>query len=133
MATAKVEASRYVKFGISSDVPYRLRSVQTGCPLLIDRVMFIPCATRGRAQDAEKALHKHFEPRSSSGEWFRFDDGKMDEFSEGVKVVMDSLFGEFWIAKYWKLGKPRHTMTGHGELILAGDRVLPALLASESR
>ena len=63
------EAGKYCKIGISDkSVEQRMKSVQTGCPVKIQRVW---CSRNiPDALDCEKILHNHFRHKNTSGEWF---------------------------------------------------------------
>lgn len=60
----------YFKVGISSNVPKRIGSVQTGCPLRIATVWAITTFNNGAAQDLEAKLKALLWPYWTVGEWF---------------------------------------------------------------
>ena len=65
-----MEAGEHCKIGISDrSVEQRKKSIQTGCPVKIQRVW---CSRNiPDALECEKILHNHFLKKRTSGEWFK--------------------------------------------------------------
>ena len=59
-----------VKIGITTDVEKRLRQLQTASPFKLYPVFISEKLTRSEAFAFESRMHREFEPRKMSGEWF---------------------------------------------------------------
>jgi len=82
-----------VKIGYASDVPYRIKNMQTGNPR---RLMFRFCIECLDQQDAllcERQAHKILRPYWIRGEWFS------DEVVSYAKIVMADIKGERLLIK----------------------------------
>lgn len=73
MVTADQGGKAFFKFGVSSSPTSRIDSVQTGCPVRIVEILFLPGFSRRAAQNAEREIHSMLAAYRSSGEWFCFD------------------------------------------------------------
>jgi hypothetical protein len=89
VVTAGPEA--YFKIGYSTHLAKRVSSVQVGCPLPINRVLWMPTFEIGPAIWLESALHERFRRRQTSGEWFMFDitsEADKRDFRDGCAEVI---------------------------------------------
>lgn len=86
MAAPHGEAT-FLKVGISSNLPGRLDSMQTACPIPITRVWAITAFSNGAAQVIEREMHKMLSAIRSQGEWF-----VADVTSAEHKVLVNSAF-----------------------------------------
>lgn len=99
--TAGPEA--YFKIGHSSDFASRIDAVQTGCPLPIDRVLWLPTDHHYNATALERALHQRFKSRHTHGEWFVFDLTESID-KEDFKAGCDEVLGAWrtdWAWRVW--------------------------------
>lgn len=91
VTTAGPEA--YFKIGVSGDIFLRIVQVQTGCPLPIERVLFLPTDDMMQARSLEGRLHARFDAFHTSGEWFMFniqDEAQKAEFHRGCAEVLET-------------------------------------------
>lgn len=99
ITTAGPEA--YFKIGISGNLDARIDAVQTGCPLPIERVLYLPTENMAQAKQFERSFHARFREHHSSGEWFAFDisdESQKAEFKRGCCDVLDpSVPGWKWV------------------------------------
>lgn len=58
------------KIGIASDIAKRIAQMQTGNPVQLTLVGYMKCGTPALV---ETSLHKAYESKRASGEWFRLD------------------------------------------------------------
>lgn len=89
MAAPAGSGATYFKVGRSSNVPGRIRSVQTGCPLRITKVWVIKAWSNGASQGMESRMHKLLRPFHSHGEWFAMRTDDPDH-----KAAMNAAFAE---------------------------------------
>lgn len=75
MITELAGRARYVKFGMASDPHRRLMEVQCGCPLRIEKIMYVDCGADDPAIALEAALHIEHADSRCSGEWFKWGAG----------------------------------------------------------
>ena len=91
------EGPGYVKFGMSSQITKRLTQLRQGCPIPAKLFATVPVgASKDKALRVERALHKVFVKKHSSGEWFRFDfSDDLDKriFNRGSQKVFVHFFG----------------------------------------
>lgn len=95
------DSQGYVKFGISSNIGSRIRSLRTSSPIRARFACILECSTRDKCSEVEKALHKRFASRRAEGEWFRFnfnEPGDKAEFNSGCKEVFAC---HFYGERYW--------------------------------
>jgi len=59
------------KIGITNDIHFRLRSMQTGCPFKLYALKTYQCEN---ARGVEFSLHAFFKKKRIDGEWFRLND-----------------------------------------------------------
>lgn len=80
------EAGKYCKIGIAEfSVDNRMKSVQTGCPVKIQRVW---CSRNIPDHLAcEKILHNHFRSKCSHGEWFEISFFEAAEYADQVCTI----------------------------------------------
>lgn len=87
----------YVKFGMSKRITKRLSELRQGCPIPALMFATVPVGVdKEKALKVERAFHKVFEQRWSSGEWFRFDfSEELDKriFNRGSQKVLVHFFG----------------------------------------
>ena len=93
--------SGFVKFGYSKNIFQRFASLQTGCPLPIR--YYAICKISNNAHHTwliEQRLHRKFESRKSSGEWFRFDFSSQKDkadFNHGCREILGAdATGKTW-------------------------------------
>ena len=67
-----IQASDFVKVGISVDVRARASAIQTGCPHPVRLVAGVGCATTECARILERKAHAHLAVWRTGGEWFRY-------------------------------------------------------------
>ncbi len=61
----------YLKIGVtSSSINKRAKSIQTGCPQIIEDINYFSFGSRALAFEAESILHKLFSDHKTVGEWF---------------------------------------------------------------
>lgn len=66
-----MQCKDYVKFGVSLNPKVRVKELQTGNPFKINLLLSV------KYEDhfgTEKKVHKYFEDKKESGEWFLIDD-----------------------------------------------------------
>ena len=92
-----IEGPGYVKFGMSKNITKRLGQLRQGCPIPAKMFATAPVgASKDKAFQVERALHKVFVKKWSSGEWFRFDfSNDLDKriFNRGSQKVFVHFFG----------------------------------------
>jgi len=113
MVTELAGGARWVKFGYSTDPLARLDSVQTGCPLRIDVLLTVKCANVRLATLLEGALHLEHAEIRSSGEWFKWSDGKRaePEAREALAMIGQRELGQAEVRRK-ELRKPQRAITG---------------------
>jgi hypothetical protein len=77
-----VRCNDLVKIGITNDVEYRLRTMQTGNPYPLELILQFEYKS---AMLVERVLHSKFSKFRVRGEWFRFTD---DELETVVKTCL---------------------------------------------
>ncbi|MCP4967405.1 MAG: GIY-YIG nuclease family protein [bacterium] len=60
-----------IKIGISSDPGIRVKSLQTGCPMRLFLMTFLPVPIDQAPAEYEAKLHSTFKKDRIIGEWFR--------------------------------------------------------------
>lgn len=75
--------SDFCKVGITSDVPARIRQLQTGNPEKIIILRVIVCKDEEQAKALEKAFHERYADFKAQGEWFAVN---------GIRVLSDINF-----------------------------------------
>lgn len=87
----------YVKFGMSRQITKRLTQLRQGCPIPAKMFATVPVgASKDKALQVERALHKVFVKKHSSGEWFKLDlNEDLDNriFIRGSQKVFVHFFG----------------------------------------
>lgn len=94
MVTEDLGGFSYFKFGISESPTSRMAAVQTGCPMKIVEILFLPGFSRREAQSAEADIHLALAEHRSSGEWFKFDLTNQEHkaaFNAALKLGMKRL------------------------------------------
>lgn len=71
-----VEGGDLVKIGMAEDVPARVARMQTGSPIPLRLLGYVP-----GGRDVERALHRRFRDLRVRGEWFR----RVDELHAYIK------------------------------------------------
>ena len=61
-----------VKIGHTSNLPHRVRAMQTGSPVRLEVALVIPCLNPRLALDLEFNLRERFAPERIHGEWFSY-------------------------------------------------------------
>lgn len=71
-------SSRTYKIGMTRQNPHkRLAEIQTGCPVQLVIYGYIET---DKPEEIEAELHKRFNDRRISGEWFRITDAEIDDY-----------------------------------------------------
>ena len=66
----------FAKVGVSSNLPRRIKSVQTGCPLIVEPRYVYFCKSREHAFECEAAILDALENHRGAGEWIRWPQAK---------------------------------------------------------
>ena len=74
-----------VKIGHTSNMPHRLRAMQTGSPVRLEASLVIPCLTPRLALDLESSLRERFSSCSIHGEWFSYSDEISEWLSRAIQ------------------------------------------------
>ena len=142
MITELSNRARFVKFGVSDNVPGRVINVQCGCPLKIEIVLEMDCGNSFHARVVESALHLEHADCHASGEWFRFARGEKakTEASEAMRLIGERVFCRAVITEtvIKKSVKPRMyrgktTKTVKGYMPVVGDREISAVTVVRRR
>lgn len=72
--------TRMIKIGRASDVPARIKALQTGAGAILSTLAVIPA-------DVEQELHKRFAGLRRHGEWFQDVDGAISEYAKTQEVA----------------------------------------------
>lgn len=62
-----IKADKYVKIGVADDINYRLRQIQSTCPIRLEIINFWKI---NNTYHYEKFLHKRYKQYRVHGEWF---------------------------------------------------------------
>lgn len=77
---------RFVKFGLTSCIYSRAKTIQGGCPLYVESAISVEVGDDVTQKFIEASLHCEYEDRHSAGEWFRFDE--CDDFGLSIERAM---------------------------------------------
>ena len=90
----------HIKIGHSTRIGERLTALLIGCPVPAKMIAVIEFDMQVQAVRVEKALHRQFAARNTTGEWFRFDFTDKDDkaaFNDGCRKV----FAEHAVTENW--------------------------------
>ena len=93
-ARKPVFGDAFVKIGISYNPVSRVRAIAVNCPFPFFKIGVVKMPSRGMSRLVEKALHKRFKDRRTSGEWFKVhwsDQAKRGEFIDQMGQMLDLL------------------------------------------
>ena len=82
----------FCKIGITRDLGKRIAQVQTGCPVPIAEVAYMPMPDSSRARLVEARMHCKLKEHHSHGEWFRLDladPAHKAAFHEATRAALD--------------------------------------------
>ncbi len=135
---AKDKEKGYVKFGITKNIGSRLSGIRVGCPIPVRYITVVEAGCKTRALIVEKELHKRFENRKITGEWFRFDfssDEDKRDFNDGSKSVFSMyLWEDSWWTKINMSALAKYEKQRRSELLHSGlYRKLQRQLAEEQK
>lgn len=87
-----IENNDDIKIGISSEIPKRVKSLQTGSSSKLEVAGYVECEDRAKALALEKRLHIEYSSYRTIGEWFKL---------ASYKVLTDLLKTEnVWVKAY---------------------------------
>jgi hypothetical protein len=90
-----IRCNEFTKIGITNDIDYRLRSLQTGNPYPLELLCKFEYAN---ALPIEGILHKRFSGRRVQGEWFKLSDTDLSDAFKICGAFDESgmVFGPTW-------------------------------------
>lgn len=74
-----INAGPFTKIGLATNPDKRVQELQVGCPIKIQKFRLFYAGEEDLAFLLERRLHKFFESKHSSGEWFVLD---QDDFAK---------------------------------------------------
>ena len=120
MMTKPTDGVSSFKIGITQDLAARINSLQTGCPTPILEVLYLQMLTKDAASRAERELHKSFEGRRTSGEWFWFrvtDQGDKAAFHSTCREVLSRYLEDDWKWKRASVAAVRNALAAERDVV----------------
>lgn len=78
----------YIKIGIASSLPNRVRQLQTGNARRLKALYIIPQKNQKDSLNIEKAMHEYFYNKRMSGEWFDIQEKDIHDICKRFKLQL---------------------------------------------